>query len=117
MAYSNQWWMAGVSWVLGGQDGAGGKLKESGFTHWVEPNEGATNEVGFSALPSGHRWSDGGFYENGYTGHWWSTSPKENFPGQYYVRYVRNNDSYFYWSHYPRNNGYGIRCVKDWFRK
>ena len=34
---------------------AGGKLKETGTSHWKSPNTGATNETGFSALPAGIR--------------------------------------------------------------
>jgi uncharacterized protein (TIGR02145 family) len=98
---------------LGGQDGAGGKLKDRGFDHWAEPNFGATNQVGFNALGTGHRWWDGGFYGYRLTGHWWTSSPQEGFPGKYQVRYVRSNDDFFYWTHYPRTNGYGIRLVKD----
>jgi uncharacterized protein (TIGR02145 family) len=38
---------------LGGSDIAGGKLKETGNAHWISPNAGATDEVGFTALPAG----------------------------------------------------------------
>ena len=39
----------------------GGKLKETGTAHWISPNTGATNESGFTALPSGNRFYDGTF--------------------------------------------------------
>ena len=32
-----------------------GSLKETGFSHWLEPNLGATNKTGFTALPGGLR--------------------------------------------------------------
>ncbi len=38
---------------LGGLNIAGGKLKETGNAHWISPNTGATDEVGFNALPAG----------------------------------------------------------------
>jgi uncharacterized protein (TIGR02145 family) len=39
---------------LGGAAIAGGKLKEYATNHWVTPNTGGTDEVGFKALPGGH---------------------------------------------------------------
>lgn len=36
---------------------AGSKMKEMGIIHWEDPNTGATNESGLSALPAGN--SDG----------------------------------------------------------
>jgi uncharacterized protein (TIGR02145 family) len=38
---------------LGGSNIAGGKLKETGNAHWINPNAGATDETGFTALPAG----------------------------------------------------------------
>lgn len=53
---------------------AGGKLKEAGTSHWNSPNEGATNETGFTALPGGIRYSNGVFNAIGDEGTWWTSS-------------------------------------------
>lgn len=47
---------------LGGVGVSGGKLKEVGLTHWITPNTGATDEVGFKGRPAGYRLADGSFY-------------------------------------------------------
>ncbi len=59
---------------LGGVDIAGGKLKESGFLHWLNPNFGATNEVGFTAVASGLRDHNGDFVSLKTYGNYWSSS-------------------------------------------
>jgi uncharacterized protein (TIGR02145 family) len=58
---------------LGGEDVAGGKLKS--VNGWYPPNIGATNETGFSALPTGLRDNrDGRFYNiYSYSDFWSST--------------------------------------------
>jgi uncharacterized protein (TIGR02145 family) len=96
---------------LGGEEFAGGKLKETGTTHWASPNAGATNETGFTALPGGFRHYDGDFYGIGNYGNWWSST--ENNTLYAYNRLL-------YYNYYGLNNfdnskmiGFSVRCVRD----
>ena len=50
-----------LSFYLEGENVAGGKLKEIGNKHWKSQNFGATDEVGFTALPGGGHDSNGKF--------------------------------------------------------
>lgn len=60
---------------LGGENIAGGKIKEIGTLYWSSPNLGATNETGFTALPSGARSSSNGdFYNFGNKSYWWTST-------------------------------------------
>jgi uncharacterized protein (TIGR02145 family) len=53
--------LATLATFLGGEAIAGSKLKEAGTTHWIDPNIGATNESGFTALPGGVCYDNGQF--------------------------------------------------------
>jgi uncharacterized protein (TIGR02145 family) len=60
------------------------KLKEAGTAHWKAPNEGATNDIYFTALPAGEINFFSFDAEPGAKTHWWtSTEDKNNLePGQ-----------------------------------
>jgi uncharacterized protein (TIGR02145 family) len=104
---------------------AGGRLKETGTSHWISPNTGATNDVGFTALPGGYRsgvdayYSNGGIFEEiGTLGYWWS--PALSWTGNYYNSYDFTNlenisiTSYTaHFNNYARNFGFSVRCVKN----
>lgn len=108
----NDWEIGGIlTEYLGGWLIAGGKLKEIGFAHWLSPNEGATNESGFTALPGGRRNEDGSFIDIGRIGQWWSTTEfNETMSYQLYVHYLTTN---FANSMNYKVVGYSVRCLKN----
>lgn len=100
---------------LGGENIAGGKLKEAGTAHWNTPNTDATNETGFSALPGGWRSLFGGYNDMGYWGGWWSASEHDASTARY--RYIYWNEGAIYSLYDNTNpdkrNGFSVRCIKD----
>jgi uncharacterized protein (TIGR02145 family) len=98
---------------LGGYEVAGGKMKESGLVHWAEPNAGADNSSGFTALPSGLRSWDGTYYNLFYTCTFWSATENADDVS----RAWRNGIYYIYPNSLPGDDlkqyGYSIRCIKD----
>jgi uncharacterized protein (TIGR02145 family) len=107
---SNEEWTQLTNY-LGGESVAGGKLKETDTTHWNSPNTGATNETGFTALPSGNLGSNGTFVSIGYTGYWWSTT--EDSTGGTWVRVVNYSYSNVFRGDDPKELGFSVRCLKD----
>jgi len=96
---------------LGGESVAGSKLKEAGTTHWVNPNTGATNETGFSALAGG-RYAILSFDDQLSRGYWWSAT-------EFDTLYAWNRHMTWQNSHVNRNYmfekrfGFSVRCIKD----
>jgi uncharacterized protein (TIGR02145 family) len=90
----------------------GGKLKEAGTSHWLEPNTGATNESGFTALPSGLRDNYIGtfYYVSSYGHYWTSTATTETEAWDRDVVY--ENAQIFRYAN-SKKYGFTVRCVMD----
>jgi len=100
---------------LGGDAVAGGKMKATGTIEggdglWHDPNEGATNESGFSALPGGFRYNYG-CLGLGESADFWL--PLEN-------NYYRALDHGLYFSSSglhllasSKQVGLSVRCIRD----
>ena len=89
----------------------GGKMKSTAI--WNAPNQGATNESGFSSLPAGVRLhQDGDFYSLGYSGSFWSASESDWdtawFRGLDYSTAVM-----YRWDFGYKTHGFSVRCIKD----
>jgi uncharacterized protein (TIGR02145 family) len=89
---------------------AGGKFKESGTTHWLAPNSGATNETGFTALPGGYRTFNGVYV--GITLSSWLWSASDDSPlgwGQC----LHHDDVIFRRWGFNKSAGVSVRCIKN----
>ncbi len=96
---------------LGGDNAAGGKLKESGNSYWQNPNAGASNESGFTALPGGNRQADGAFDNIGTDGFWWSSTSSTTIAA--FGRMINYNSIGANKGTYPKKRGFSVRCVKE----
>lgn len=96
---------------LGGEGVAGGKLKEEETIHWTSPNDGATDEVGFKALPGGFRNYSGEFVYIGGNGGWWSAT--EGSAAVAWGRSVNYNSSSVNRYVGLKDLGFSVRCLKD----
>ena len=110
---TNEDWIA-LGDFLGGTGEAGGKMKDKGTAHWEWPNEGATNESGFTGLPGGMRRGNQenyNFWGKHIWGFWWSTkviNPQE-IETAVLGTFVHTLQ---FWDHQKRD-GLAIRCIKD----
>jgi len=109
---TNAEWQILVNY-LGGSDVAGGKLKSEGTEQWESPNQGATNESGFSAIPAGYLNSSTTYYgANSVARFWTSTLYFETSAYRYSLTSLQSSVVASYNS-ISDGLGYSIRCVKD----
>jgi uncharacterized protein (TIGR02145 family) len=102
-------WMILINYL--GKKMAGGLLKEIGTEYWMSPNAGATNTIGFTALPGGSRGSYGTYFDEGLRGNWWSTSEHDK-PKLWDISLTYFNSDATINSD-NKKIGLSVRCVKD----
>lgn len=108
---SEQEWLD-LSTFLGDETFRGGKMKETGTTHWASPNTAATNSSGFTGLPGGYLFSyDSTFYGIGESGYWWSSTENESNTAVSLGLYHDNGIAGFYVA--GKTDGFSVRFLKD----
>jgi len=98
---------------LGGEFGAGGKMKTNDAKYWKSPNESASNLSGFSGLPGGIRYGTGDFGSVGLYGHWWSFSESSVTEYGVWCRYLSFSNGDASRMTNGKQNGFYVRCLKD----
>ncbi len=115
IAMNSEWDTLGA--FLGGYYEAGGKMKSTGTIEegtglWYQPNEGATNESGFSGYPSGFWYN--GFYALGEQTIYWTSTSYNNLGSN---RQMVNYNSHLHANSIPgglvKNHGFPARCIKN----
>lgn len=97
---------------LGGSSVAGGKMKETGTTHWISPNTGADNSSGFTAVGGSTIDYNGVFAILGQTAYWWSsTGVSSTFA--FANKLFNNNATISQGGGVTKLSGCSIRCMKD----
>ena len=99
------------SGLRGGAQNIGGKLKSTSNL-WQSPNTGATNTVGFSAIPGAYRNIDGPYYGLGVDAVWWSSSV--NGTNKAWSRLLTKGDgNSARFNYHLKTYGFSVRCLKD----
>ncbi|GEM_PF-2929959 len=97
-----------LSNTLGGNAVSDHKLKEAGTLHW-NMDSGSTNESGFTAIPGGYRFENGGFNSSRTNGLYWTSNNIERPNAECFT----TQDGGIGMQEFPRNQGNSIRCIKD----
>lgn len=96
---------------LGGKNIAGGKLKEVGLSHWLNPNFGASNSSEFTALPGGYRRKP--FNYIGFWGKWWSSTEDLKLTTAAWNITLNSENEYIGLGTDDKMHGFSVRLLKD----
>jgi uncharacterized protein (TIGR02145 family) len=103
-----------LEYFLGGVALAAGKMKETGTSHWKDPNVAATNESGFTALPSPDRESGIGSFigTDGTYCCWWLSSVMSDKDADIFAVNNENGRLQNFTSE-SYKIGFPVRCLKN----
>ena len=112
---SDQEWQILIDY-LGGENVAGGKIKDTGTIEsdngaWVAPNQDATNESGLKSLPGGYIESDGKSYAMGTYCNFWSSTWYSDDHAWYW--YISSKTPKALGNNWSKKAGFSVRCIKD----
>jgi uncharacterized protein (TIGR02145 family) len=96
---------------LGGQNLAGGKLKQAGTDSWADPNVYGINDGGFTALAGGYRHFSDHFSEITTNAYFWTSTPTDEM-SSFYRCLVYNKATIFRYSGDNRM-GFSVRCIRN----
>ncbi len=97
---------------VGGENVAGGKLKESDGSHWNDPNKCILSNYNFMALPGGNREHfKGKFIDSGSLGYWWSSFSESFFISDCFS--MSCYDTHLNRFEINKREGLNVRCIKD----
>jgi uncharacterized protein (TIGR02145 family) len=96
----------------------GGKMKATGTIQsydgwWDAPNQGATNQSGFTAIAGGLRESDGIFVNPDSVGYWWSSSEDTADVNKANLRFITNTNTGCYTYSFEKSYGLSVRLIQD----
>jgi len=89
----------------------GGKLKETGTTHWSSPNTGATNTSGFTSLPGGYQSVASGVFSTLNIGDYQWTSSQSG--SSVWRRWIGYDDQRTGRSTITKTYNFSVRCLKN----
>jgi uncharacterized protein (TIGR02145 family) len=98
--------------VIGDENTAGAKLKETGTAHWKNSIIYSTNEFGFTALPGGMRLYTGNFpdFGNSYAVWWSATGVSET---EAWNRGLFFSSNRIFKGKESKKSGFSVRCIRD----
>ncbi|MDR2594074.1 MAG: fibrobacter succinogenes major paralogous domain-containing protein [Fibromonadaceae bacterium] len=107
---SNNEWQMLIDFV-GGVETAGTKLKATSDWNSYSGVPFGTDTYGFSAMPGGYGYSDGGFYDVGNYGDWWGASEAGSYNAYYLIKsYYHEGAEY---SNFDKDEYFSVRCLQD----
>jgi len=99
----------GLSWR--GSD-VSDNLRETGTSHWLAPNSGATNSSGFTSFPGGYHTNNGSFSNLSYIGFYWTTTEVIGNSDNAWFRYLQYNETGSLRSNnYDKSYALSVRCI------